>query len=698
MSDKAQVTATAYTISAGFARTKNILTHFVGVTQIETERALKVYGRGSIHAPSSCLICGRGLTHPVSQVLGIGPECGQHFYGVDVTKEEIEAVRSKIVSTIIDCWIPKSCILETSPTNEIVELPETKTASPETRPKKENTASMAEGKIKIQFSYDASLLAKIKSLSGRRWNNDGKFWTVPISQDSITCLQEWGFKLDENLLKVTEKYSVPIEEMKEIEIPELLHPLRPFQKKGVAFLESRKGRGLIADPMGLGKTVQALGWLQKHPEARPAIIICPASLKYNWANEIKKFMGKRNVYILAGSPKGNTPLQIHRADSAENTEDVGNIIIMNYDIAAKWAKSLKAISPKTIILDECHFIKNAKAQRTKAVKAICKNVPHLIALSGTPIVNRPIEMYNTISLIDPDLFPSWWAYAQRYCGAKHTGFGWDFSGATNSTELHEKLIRSIMIRRKKEEVLPELPAKIKTVVPFECSTKNYQAALSYMQEWRKGTYTSVIKDINGEVVRTEQRSNTENPAQAMVQIEKIKAAAALDKFESALGWIEDYLETNDKLVVFATHKEIIGKLMEELSKYNPVKVDGSMSSEDRQEAVNNFQNQESCKVFIGNIKAAGVGLTLTASSATCFVELGWTPGEHEQAEDRVHRIGQKADSVNAYYLIAKNTIEEEIAELLDEKAKVLAKVLDGEEAQTTNLLSKLIGILKGGDK
>jgi SWI/SNF-related matrix-associated actin-dependent regulator 1 of chromatin subfamily A len=179
-------------------------------------------------------------------------------------------------------------------------------------------------------------------------------------------------------------------------------------------------------------------------------------------------------------------------------------------------------------------------------------------------------------------------------------------------------------------------------------------------------------------------------AQAVVQIEKLKQICVRGKMAAMKEWINNYLEEQDKLVVFGVHKEVIDLLMEEFKGFAPVKIDGSVSMVNRQAAVDSFQTDPNCKVFVGNIQAAGVGITLTASNSTCFTELGWTPGGHSQAEDRVHRIGQEADSVNAYYIVAKGTIEEKIMLMLDTKTKVLAEVLDGAEVESSSLLSDLL--------
>jgi SNF2 family DNA or RNA helicase len=235
-----------------------------------------------------------------------------------------------------------------------------------------------------------------------------------------------------------------------------------------------------------------------------------------------------------------------------------------------------------------------------------------------------------------------------------------------------------MIRRKKADVLKDLPTKVRSFVPMEIDNlKKYKVVEADFIEW--------VKREKG-LAAAEKAEN----AEALAKISALKQLAAEGKMKQAIDWIKDHLDTNGKLVVFAVHKKTIDRLMNELADYNPVKVDGSVSQENRQLAVDTFQNDPRCRVFIGNINAAGVGLTLTAASSVAFAEVAWSPGEHDQAEDRIHRIGQTADSVNAYYLLAGGTIEETMARLIDSKRKVLDQVLDGIETNSKNLLGELI--------
>ena len=667
-----------YEIKPLFARSKNIPVYFVANKIRESEKAVYLYGQGTTETTrmGQCCNCGRTLTHPVSVELGIGPECGKHYWDWDLiggyTKENLQKLKSALRSIRVETWIPKSCILQVLETTDEIKTPENLMSPITTKstPKKATQVQFqttGEDAIKIEFPFNQDTLAEVKTIPGRRFHSEGrdKYWTAPRSIEAVEKLQELGFDIDPSLVEYLERSKINVDDMD----PDSLGlvqtnglSLFPFQKKGVAFLEARNGRALIADEMGLGKTVQALTWMELHPKKRPAIVVVPASLKLNWAREAGMWMTNPKVQILQGSKPG-VPI-------------VGEILVINYDILVYWLDTLIKIKPQVLVMDEVHYIKSNQTKRTKAIRRLAKGIPHVIGLSGTPIVNRPVEILNAVRLIDKDVVPNPWQFLHRYCGAKHNGYGWDFNGATRTDELHEKLANSIMIRRLKKDVLQDLPDKVRSFVPMELDNQSdYDKA--------EQNFIEFVKEQKG-AAAAEKASN----AQALAEIEGLKQLAVQGKMKQSVEWIKDFLEVDGKLVVFATHKFVIDQLMTEFGDI-AVKVDGSVTGANRDKAVTEFQGNPRIRLFIGNIKAAGVGLTLTASSNVVFLELPWTPGDLTQAEDRVHRIGQK-DSVNIHYLLADGTIEEKVAKLIDRKRKVLDSVLDGQKTDDQSLLQQLM--------
>jgi SWI/SNF-related matrix-associated actin-dependent regulator of chromatin subfamily A-like protein 1 len=531
------------------------------------------------------------------------------------------------------------------------------------------TATMVENQhgdrvVKIVFPYNVVDLDHVRTLSGRRFHADQKVWSAPVCIETVELLKSWGFELDPRLDTFLQKVKLHVNNVDTIEIPGLKGQPFPFQKKGIAFINAKNGRALLADQMGLGKSLQALGYLQLHLKKRPALIVVPASLKLNWEREAHLWMPNPKTQVLSGG----TPYKI-----------TGEIIIINYDILPKWKDALKAINIQVLILDEIHYIKSSSAQRTKAVKQLAKGIPHVIGLSGTPIINRPIEAYNAIKIINPMVVGDNWDFGKKFCNLHHNGYSWDFNGASNTDKLHELLINTIMLRRLKSDVLTDLPDKIHSFVPIELDNeKEYQSA--------ENNFIAFVQRTKGA-----EAAEKANNAATLAEIEGLKQLAVKGKMKQVIDWINNFLEADGKLVVFAVHKFVIDTLMAEFNKNQvmAVKIDGSVPNNIRQEMVNQFQGNPKVKLFIGNIQAAGVGITLTAASNVAFIELPWTPGAVVQAEDRCHRIGQK-DSVGIHYLLATNTIEEKIAKLLDKKRKVLDAVLDGIETEQKSLLSELM--------
>lgn len=656
-----------FAITPKFAQYNGLPTAVTAVVLGQTELAVYLYGRGAVPANGTCARCGRPLTHPGSIAIGIGPECLGNWGMRDVvldamTPEQVAGIRKRVAERTVDQWVPKSCVSRLGPAEAAVTVPASHPRLAPLGDRRARTARREGDLLRITFPFNNDDLARIKSLPGRRFNIESKTWTVPILPTTVEKLVEWEFTVDEGVLNKQAAAQAAVDAaVAGGAITGLRKQLFPFQQAGVAFVEAQGGRALIGDEMGLGKTVQALAWLQMHPELRPAVVVCPASLKLNWAREAEAWMADPQVQVI----NGGAPVPY-----------TGGLIIINYDVLATHAAALAQRGIRALILDECHYIKNTKAKRTKATMALAKGIPHVIALSGTPAINRPVELYNALRLVNPAVVPTFWTFVHRYCGAKHTGFGWDFNGASNQEELHQLLTDTVMIRRLKADVLTDLPDKLYSYVPMELDNAvEYRRAEQLFIQW--------VRETKGADAAKRARR-----AEQLAQVEALKQLAVAGKVKQAISWIGDFIEAGNKLVVFAIHKEVIDALT---THFGPVavKVDGSVSAAGRDEAVQAFQNDPGVMLFVGNIKAAGVGLTLTAASAVAFMELPWSPGELVQAEDRCHRIGQR-NAVNVYYLVAQGTIDEQIAHLLDSKRSVLNAILDGQAPEGDGLLTSLI--------
>jgi len=519
----------------------------------------------------------------------------------------------------------------------------------------------------LVYPYDPALVSWVKTtFSSRTFNWDTRTWTVIITRSQLAELETKGFKIHPDLIQaLTPAKSSKFDSSK----LSFWDQLFPYQQVGIKRLQELNGRALLADDMGLGKTVQTIGWLTANQHIRPALIICPASLKEVWRKELRDWSHSDCLVHTGAEPKKD-PLSI-------DTFRAARIHVVNYDIISTRITLFKSLGVRAVILDEAHGIKNGKTKRTKAVQKICDGVQHIISISGTPLVNRPIELFNAINLIAPSQFPSYYQFGLKYCDPEPNRWsgGMDFKGASNQAELHKLLNDTIMIRRRKVDVLSVLPPKIRSSVPL---------LLNNWTEYREVQDQALQRLADGTMKRLDQLS----------QIEALKQAAIKGKMDSLIVWVRDFLEADGKLVLFTTHHDTVDKLKEAFPDVSVI-VDGRTSQEQRTNRVQAFQNDSSIRLFIGNVKAAGVGITLTAASSVAFAELPWTPGELTQAEDRCHRIGQH-DTVNIYYLLAKSTIDEVIAKVLARKAKVLEQILDGKDihSEETILDEVLQGLIE----
>ena len=488
------------------------------------------------------------------------------------------------------------------------------------------------------------------------------------------------YKLDSNFtddakIFLKEKKTKSENEMKDDDFEKLY----PFQKEGVKQLLSSDKNFLLADEMGLGKSVQGAMYLKLKKDSLPALIICPASLKLNWAREIENWTGYKTYVINGKNPEylseefiKKYPVWIINYDilGSENKEERENELkrkkyCKEHGIPYKkktikvsgWCDEINRHNFKTIIADEIQYIAEPETIRSRGVRQICDNDSKKIFLSGTPYETKTSQFFTCLNILNKKLFPNEWEFKMRYCNPVKTFFGWQFNGLSNAEELHEK-ISTLMIRRLKKDVLTELPPKQRIVVPMQIS------------DYDRKLYDEVDREL--------QEALENKETNALVKLSALKQASFQAKSKSIIQWIKDYLEINNKLVVFVYHKATFDLLTKEFEKIC-VGINGGTPNNQRQENVDKFQKDNKIKLFIGQIKACNAGLTLTASSATCFVEFGSTCVQHEQAEDRVHRIGQEADCVMAYYLVIDDSIDVDCMNTLNVRNADIKKVMNNQD-------------------
>jgi SWI/SNF-related matrix-associated actin-dependent regulator 1 of chromatin subfamily A len=476
----------------------------------------------------------------------------------------------------------------------------------------------------------------------------------------------------------------------QLDVPGLGGTLKPFQRAGVSYVLAQR-RTFLADEQGLGKTIEALAALEADG-AYPAIVVCPASLKLNWMRELERWLPNRSAQALTG-----TGLRAARPSSAEansttpsdgdltGTARVGapippaDITVVNYDILAARLPSLAAIAPRALVLDESHYCKNAAAKRTQAVARLSAAVPNdglVLALTGTPVMNRPPELISQLRIIG--------RLADFGSGAQ---FGRRFRGPDAHVRLHWHLRSRCFVRRLKADVLPQLPAKTRSVVPVELDNEaEYRLAEHDVIAWLRSRPLD-LRELNAKVAAALR-------AERLVRLNALKLLAARGKQHAALAWIHDFCSSGERLVVFATHREIQRAVLQRFPTALHILGDDTHTARDA--SVDAFQAADASdnQLIVCSLAVAGQGLTLTQSSNVAFLELDWTPAKHDQAEDRCHRIGQQ-DAVNAWYLLAAGTIDETIARLLERKRAVIDAVTDGREGDEEAVVDALARELAG---
>jgi len=483
-----------------------------------------------------------------------------------------------------------------------------------------------------------------------------KVWVEKLLADKEKAYHIWGKVFDNEelhdfwlpkaaIIKDNTVKDVVIDYSKYSHRPPLEHQKEAIQK----LVENKKF--ILADDMGLGKTTSTI-IAALESGSKKVLIICPATLKINWKREIENYSDK-TIYIAEG----------------KNFSTDADFVITNYDIIKNFHDPKKKDESQVltanfdlVIVDEAHYIKNATAQRTKLINDIVKKTERLWLLTGTPMTSRPIDYFNLLSLIDSPVAKNWMAYAIRYCAGYQFNVGgrkvWNVTGASNLEELRDRTL-GLTLRRLKENVL-DLPDKIITPVYLRLKSKQYEEVMGEYYDWY---------DKNPE----ESKSLTVQ----FSKLTKVRQIIADEKIAQTIELAENILEQDKKVIIFCNFTDSLNKITEHFGKA-AVKLDGSMSKPERQHSVDQFQDNPKVKVFVGNIKAAGVGITLTAAEAVIMNDLSFLPSDHAQSEDRAYRYGQK-NNVLVYYPIFENTIEGIIYDILNNKKQVIATVMGDDQ-------------------
>lgn len=622
-------------------------------------------------------------------------------------------------------------------------------------PEQPRRISIEDNRFIIEFPYNQTDIDRVKKLiPGARYEdkNGRKCWWATVGVGTAEGVRELSKFIPVSdgvnevaagvIAKAVVNTTLSRSDTHWLDMGEFLKTPRPFQFGGIQYLADNE-RAFIADDMGLGKTIQALGGLHYLGIDR-ALVISPASLKINWGIEAasclpgagrmffsfrktsKKHYNPQGEYLCTEYPYAHARVMkpdflvlVVDSKAPDDLVDVANLVVINYDLlSAGWFDQKKkqvTLTPlaeraskniKALVCDESHYVKTEKAQRTCATKKISRDIKYRALLTGTPIDNRPLEIISQLDILDRlEEFGGSWKFKQRYCGAHQIrvpgrGMAWDFSGASNLSELNAKLRATCFIRRKKADVLSELPPKTWVELPFELTnrkeyTKAEKDLMGYVKEITYLAEKERLAKEGSADADTEARASADLAvakaarAQVLVGIGVLRRLCAEGKMSATKQWVADFMESDEKLVVFAHHIEIQKQLLQEFKQWGAVSVMGADSPTVRAEAVSRFQNDPGCRIIVVSLSAGAEGITLTAASTVLFVEHPWTPGKKAQAEDRCHRIGQ-ANNVTIYDTVAPMSFDEDLTALLKDKSEIVAALADGDQTTSASQLQEIL--------
>ena len=530
----------------------------------------------------------------------------------------------------------------------------------------------------IRFGYDRDLVQRVREIPTAKFDKEHMAWFVRNSakEEVVDFAEATSAVLDE-ALEVSfadfadrrRRFAMSLATDSALEIPAMRGQLKSFQKAGIQFaldtlgyeahdgswkrVDAKAKRGVfIGDEQGLGKTVQALGVLEA-TDAYPAVIVVPTSVRLNWKREVGRWLPHRSVEVVLGT---------------ESHEVTADIVVIGWDTLHGWATDVPV---KSAVFDEVHYAKNDRSRRTQAAFELAERAfaegGFAIALSGTPLLNRPSELKSELRII---------GRLEEFGGSRGFDLNYVLAKDPDLPGLGRRMRETCFVRRMKRDVMPELGDK-------EYSSLVVEGDRDVMEEYRRAKELKRATTMAKGATKRERREAglrefRKRGAMHLAELEYLRQLAAKAKRESVREWIEDFSASEKKLVVFAWHRSDVEWVAENFG--NGLKIIGGMSDADKQDAIDRFQNNDDEKIIACSLKAAGVGLTLTAASDVLFIEQGWNPADMDQAADRCHRIGQK-DSVTVYTMLCEGTVDEDIARLIDKKRGVVNAVMEGGDVE-----------------
>ena len=516
--------------------------------------------------------------------------------------------------------------------------------------------------VRFSVAPDQFQLVKnaVKSLQNSWWVQDKKYWRVQNTPSNIARLRQLGFELPTELepvkaVPVAMRSKEPQKDIDESKLASLPYKLRDYQLQATRFAEASNWNCILALAPRLGKTVIALSGTLLHPEMLPVLIVCPASVKIIWQREIKKCLNKNSI-ILDGTMPYGIPSKFR-------------FVIINFDILYDWQQYLSSFGFNYFIVDESHRCgnysiykkekgdekgKQIPVKTTEAFTNICKSVSHKVLLSGTPATSKVAQLQTQLAVLDKK-FANRWQFLYRYCDPQQTYFGLTFDGATHVDELRE-LTAPYIFRRTKTDVFRTLPTEFHEFLPMEINTILYEKELASLKKEMQTKHLS-----------------EEEVDERMSKFESLSYTA---KRSQIITWIKDFLELNDKLVVYTWYRATSNDLLTAFKKCAKM-VNGETPTKDKQANIDAFNTDPKVKLFIGQIASVKEGISLSSADSVLFAELGSAnSGAVEQASNRLWLPELDQKHFSYYYAVGAGSFEEKRIKVLQQRARMLSSVLD----------------------